>query len=65
MGKILLQASITNSPEIFKQKMKYLFHVFEFICAYIDNLLILIKGDCTDHVQNMELTLNKLKEKRI
>ena len=51
-----------NSPDIFQQKMNDLFHGFEFIYAYIDGILILTKGDWTDHVQKLELTLNKLKE---
>ena len=45
--------------------MNDLFHGFEFICAYIDNILILTKGYWTDHIQKMELTLNKLKEKEL
>ena len=43
--------------------MNDLFHGFEFICAYIDDILILTKGDWTNHLQKLELTLNKLKEK--
>ena len=43
--------------------MNDLFHGFLFIHAYIDGLLILTKGDCTDHVQKLELTLYKLKVK--
>ena len=43
--------------------MNDLFHGFEFICANIDDLLILTKGDWKDHIQKLELTLNKLKEK--
>ena len=39
-------------------------HGFEFICAYEDGFLILIKGDWTDHIQKLELTINKLKERR-
>ena len=58
-----LQMGVSNSPDIFQQKMNDLFHEFEFICAYIDAILILTKGDWTDHVQKLELTLNKLKEK--
>ena len=53
----------SNSPDIFQQKMNDLFHGFEFIRAYIYELLILIKVDCTDHVQNLELTLDKMKVK--
>ena len=33
------------------------------MCAYMDDLLILTKGDWTDTVQKLELSLNKLKEK--
>ena len=64
--KILLQAStngVTNSPDIFKQKMNDLFHGFEFICLCIDDILILTKVDWSNHVQKLELTLNKIKEK--
>ena len=43
--------------------MNDLFHGFEFIRAYIYDLLILTKGDWTDHIQKLELTLNELKEK--
>ena len=41
--------------------MNDLFHGFEFICAYIDNPLVLTKLDWIYHVQKLELTLNKLK----
>ena len=54
---------VANFPDIFQQKMNDLFHGCLFICAYIDELLILSKLDWTDHVQNLELTLNKLKGK--
>ena len=54
---------IDNYPDIFQQKMNGLFHGFEFICMYIDELLILTTGDWTDHVHSLELNLNKLKEK--
>ena len=43
--------------------MNDLVHGFEYIRAYIDDLLILKKLDWTDHVQKLELPLNKLKEK--
>ena len=45
--------------------MNDLFHGFEFIRAYIDGILILTKGDWKDHVQKLELILNKLKENLI
>ena len=43
--------------------MNDLYHGLEFIRAYIDDLLISIKRDWTDHVHKLELTINKLKEK--
>ena len=39
------------------------FNGFELICAYIDDLLIPAKGYWTYHIQELESTLNKLKEK--
>ena len=54
---------VANSPDIFQQKMNDLFHGFEFICSYIDDLLILTERDWTDHIHKLELTLNKLNEK--
>ena len=46
-----LTMGVANSPDIFQQKMNDLFHGFEFIRAYIDDMLILTKGYCTDHIQ--------------
>ena len=44
---------VTNSPDIFQQKMKDLFHGFEFIPGYIDELLLLKKVDWIDHVHKL------------
>ena len=54
---------VANWPDIFQQEMNDLFHGFEFIYLYIYDLLILTKRYWTYHVQKLELTLNKLKEK--
>ena len=48
-----LPMGISNSPDIFQQKMNYLFHGFNFIRAYIDDLLVLTKGYWTDHEQKL------------
>ena len=48
-----LLMGVANSPENLQQKMNDLFHGFEFIREYIDYLLILTKGDWTDHVQKL------------
>ena len=60
-----LPKGVANSQAIFQQKMNDLFHIFEFIFAYIDDMLISPRGDWTDHLQKLELTLNKLKEKNL
>ena len=57
-----LPMGVSNSPDILQQKMNYLFQGFEFTHEYIDGILILTKGDWTDHVHKLELTFNKLKE---
>ena len=58
-----LSMGVANLSDIFQQKTNELFHGFEFIRAYIDELLILTKGYWIDHVRKLESTLNKLKEK--
>ena len=42
-----------NLPDIFQHKMNDLFHGFEFISAYIYDLLFLTKGYWTYHVQKL------------
>ena len=66
LDKISLQnipMRIANYPEIFQNKINGLFHIFEYIRAYIYDLLMLTKGGWKYHVHNLESTLNKLKEK--
>ena len=40
-----LPMGVANPPEIFQQKMNDLFNGFQFIRAYIENILILTKGN--------------------
>ena len=37
-----------------------MFHGFDFTQSYIDDLLLITKGDWSDHLENLELTLQKL-----
>ena len=60
-----LPMGVANSPVVFHQKINYLFHVFEFIRVYIDDMLFLTKGYWTYHAQKLELTINKLKGKNL
>ena len=63
--KKLLPMGVSNSLGIFQEKMNKLFHGFELIRAYIDDLLITNKGDWSDQLEKLELTLQKLKENGI
>ena len=57
-----LTMGVSNSPDIFQEKMNKMFRGFEFIRAYIDDLLIIAKSDWSDHLEKLELTLQKLKD---
>ena len=56
---------VSNSPEIFKVKMKKMFRGFELIRAYINGILIITKGDWYDHLEKLEPTSQKLKDNRL
>ena len=60
-----LPMGICNSPEIFQDKINVIFCGFEFIRAFIDDILIITKGDWYYHLNKLEQVLQKLKENRI
>ena len=41
---------VSNSTDIFQEKMNEMFRGFEFLRAYIDSLLIITKGDCSNYL---------------
>ena len=43
-----LPMGVSNSPDIFQEKMNKMFRDFELIREYINNLLIIAKGDWSD-----------------
>ena len=53
---------VSNSPHTFQEKTNKIFRVFEFIEAYINDLVIVTRGDWSHHLENLELTLEKLKD---
>ena len=57
-----LPQGICNGPDIFQEKMSELFDGFEHVRAYIDDLLILTKGDYHDHLRKLEAVFLKLEE---
>ena len=52
---------LSNSPDIFQEKMNEMFCRFEFIQVYINDLLIITKGDWSDQLEKIEPTLQKHK----
>ena len=42
---------VSNYPDILQEKMNEIFRVFEFIQAYINDLLIIANGDQSDHLE--------------
>ena len=50
---------INNAPDIFQEKMAELFYGFEFVKAYLDDLLVLTNGDWEDHLAKLEKVLQK------
>ena len=60
-----LPMGICNSLDIFQEKMNKMFCGFEFIRAYIKDLLIIAKGHWSDHLNKLEQVLQKLKDRSL
>ena len=45
--------------------MNGIFHGIEFIKAYIDDLLVITKGGCSDHLDKLEIVLKKFRAIRL
>ena len=52
---------VCNSPESLQSKMNKMFRGLEFIQAYINDLIIISKGDRYNNLEKLELTLKNLK----
>ena len=48
-----LPMRVSNPLDIFQEKTNKMFHGFEFIRAYIDDLLIITKGDWSNNLQKL------------
>ena len=44
---------LCNSPDIFEEKMSELMQGLEFARAYIDDLLVVSKGDFATHLEHL------------
>jgi len=50
-----LLMGLCNSPDIFQEKMGELMADLEFVRAYIDDLIILTKDTCENHLQQLKI----------
>lgn len=57
-----LPQGVCNGPDIFQEKIAELFDGMDFVRAYIDDLLVLTKGDFEDHLEKLEEVLLRLEE---
>ena len=57
-----LPMGLCNSPDIFQEKMSELMEGLDFVCAYIDDLLCLMKGTFEDHLEKLERIFARLKQ---
>jgi len=53
---------LSNSPDIFQERMYKLFSDLEFVQAYIDNLLVTSCSIFEEHLKQLELILSRLSE---
>ncbi len=56
-----LPQGLANSPDIFQGEMNKLFKDLEFVQYYLDDLLVLSKGDFDDHLIKLEKVFKKLR----
>jgi len=64
-GKYEYQAipmGLCNSPDIFQEKMSELMDGLTFVRTYINDLLCLTKGTFSDHLEKVELVLQRLQK---
>ena len=57
-----LLMGLCNSLDIFQEKMNELFSGFDYVGAYIDDLLVIIKGSYDDHLTHLDRVLEKLEQ---
>ena len=55
-----LPMGLCNSPDIFQEKMSELMEGLEYICTYIDDLLIISKDSFEDHLSKVGAALECL-----
>ena len=61
----VLPMRLSNSPDIFQEKMNELLHDLEFVRAYIDDLLIVTNETFQDHLDKLDRVLTRLGRARL
>jgi hypothetical protein len=56
-----LPKGLSNSPDIFQEKMSSLMGDLEYVRMYIDDLLITTKSDWQDHLHHLDIVFHRLK----
>ena len=51
---------LCNSLDIFQEKMNKLFAGFDYVRAYINDLLVITKGSFEEHLKQLDTVLEKL-----
>ena len=51
---------VNVSPDVFQEKMSELMEGLEFVCTYLDDLLIISNGSFDDHLQQLDTVLHRL-----
>jgi hypothetical protein len=57
-----LPMGLSNSPDIFQEKMSILMDDLKFVCTYIDDLLVTTMSTWDDHLECLELVFKCLSD---
>ena len=57
-----LPMELCNSQDIFQEKMGTLYQDLKYIRTYIDDLLVLSRGDFPDHLEKLNTVLERIRE---
>ncbi len=53
---------LSNSPDIFQEKMSELMEGFEFVRTYIDDILVISNGTFEGHLNKLNMVLQRIEE---
>ena len=56
---------VSGSPDIFQEKMSDLMRALDYVRTYLDDLLIISNGTFKDHLEKLEVVLQRLKDAKL